>query len=65
MQDLDEMPRDRNDILKRRQADRQIIKALLDEDADALVTGVAAFLEQKGLAASPEVIDRIPVKLGE
>lgn len=50
------------DILARRKHDRRIIKALIDEDAEALVMSVAEYIADKGLKIPRELADRILVK---
>ena len=50
------------DILARRKHDRRIIKALIDQDAEALVTSVAEYIADKGLKIPRELANRIPVK---
>jgi len=62
MSDDEDVSELRADILARRKHDRRIIKALIDEDAEALVNSVADYIAAKDLKVPRELVDRIPVK---
>ena len=53
------------DVLERRKADRLVIKAMLDEDADGLVAAVTLFMHQHGLSAADSLVRKIPAREGE
>lgn len=62
MNDEEDVAELQADILARRKHDRRIIRALIDEDAEALVTSVAEYIAAKGIQVPRELADRIPVK---
>jgi hypothetical protein len=62
MSDDEDVAELRADILARHKYDRRIIKALIDEDAEALVKSVADYVSAKGALVPRNMVARIPVK---